>query len=132
MVLFFIVVFNYLLISPAGAMGRFYFPALSSLSILCFYGWWSWGELLNRSVRLTVQRSFVGLNYAIMIGLSALAIFGYLAPAYAKPAPFVADTAVPNPTNAQFDSLINLRGYEIRETVVEARDSRLMLICIGK
>ena len=120
MLLFFIVVFNYLLISPAGAMGRFYFPALSSLSILCFYGWWCWGELLNSSVRLTVQRSFVGLNYAIMVGLSTLAIFGYLAPAYAKPAPFGAETAVPNPTNAQFDSLINLRGYEIRETAVQA------------
>jgi hypothetical protein len=32
------VLFNYLLVSPAGPMGRFFFPALSSLAILMFYG----------------------------------------------------------------------------------------------
>ena len=35
---FFAVLFNYLLVSPAGPMGRFFFPALSSLAILVFYG----------------------------------------------------------------------------------------------
>ena len=36
--IFFAVLFNYLLVSPAGPMGRFFFPALSSLAVLIFYG----------------------------------------------------------------------------------------------
>ena len=119
MLLFFIVVFNYLLISPAGAMGRFYFPALSSLSLLCFYGWSCWGDFLFKNTRLNINKGVAIATYGVMIGLSVVAIFGYLAPAYAKPDPFSENTAVPNPTNAQFDALINLRGYEIKQTAVQ-------------
>lgn len=121
MVLFFVVVFNYLLISPAGAMGRFYFPALSSLSVLSFYGLWCWGNLLASQLRSRLQpeRMVAVATAVVMMTLSSVAIFGYLAPAYAKPAPFDGDTAVPNPINAQFDGLVTLRGYEIEQTAVQ-------------
>lgn len=139
--LFFGVVFNYLLISPAGAMGRFFFPALSSLSILTFYGLAQWVELLTPFTTLTPNPAVKKLPisnpqptfsrppakftiltlivYLTMMSLTAVAIFGYLAPAYAQPAQFDDHTAVPNPTNAQFDALVNLRGYEIKQTVVQ-------------
>lgn len=116
--LFFVVVFNYLLISPAGAMGRFFFPALSSLSILAFYGLSRWGVLLARQLR--PERALALLVNGGMAALTAVALWGYLGPAYARPEPFDAETAVPNPTDAQFDVLANLRGYEIHQPTVRA------------
>ncbi len=49
---FFAVLFNYLLVSPAGPMGRFFFPALPALGILMFYGLTLWGE--GRGARFQV------------------------------------------------------------------------------
>ncbi|MEM7118490.1 MAG: hypothetical protein AAF614_39070 [Chloroflexota bacterium] len=109
-ILFFGVLFNYLLVSPAGPMGRFFFPALPSLAILTFYG-------LSQFVQPWGKRPSFALATATnvgMVALSLVALFGYLAPAYAQPEGFVVgETAVPNPTDAQFDSLIKLHGYEI-------------------
>ena len=108
--LFFGVVFNYLLVSPAGAMGRFFFPALPALALLTFYGLSAWGDLLwpGRGGKALAIAVNVG-----MAGLTAVALFGYLAAAYAHPDEFNVETAVPNPTNAQFDSFVVLRGYEV-------------------
>lgn len=117
--IFFAVIFNYLLISPAGPMGRFFFPALPSLAILLFYGLSRWAESVFRipysvkpvtDYRLPLTAILTNLA---MLSLSLVALFGYLRPAYARPPAFAAATAVPNPTNAQFDSLANLRGYEV-------------------
>jgi 4-amino-4-deoxy-L-arabinose transferase-like glycosyltransferase len=116
-ILFFGVVFNYLLVSPAGPMGRFFFPALPALSILTFYGlsqWLSW--LL--SPRWKWERLTAVLINLIMIALTIIALFVYLAPAYAKPETFNAETAVPNPINAQFDAFVNLRGYQLSQTTL--------------
>lgn len=118
--LFFVVVFNYLLVSPAGAMGRFFFPGLSSLVILTFYGLSSWVGLLPFGPPTRRQAWLTGVSYAGMIGLTAVALFGYLAPAYADMARFDAETAVPNEINARFDSLFTLRGYSLTETAVTA------------
>lgn len=120
--IFFGVIFNYLLISPAGPMGRFFFPALPALSILMFYGlrhyfWWAFkGESVPTDKWLSIVVN-VG-----MATLTIIAIFGYLRPAYARPASFAAETAVPHPTNAQFDSLVNLRGYHIEQDSVQPGD----------
>ncbi|MCP5093931.1 MAG: DUF2142 domain-containing protein, partial [Chloroflexi bacterium] len=122
--LFFVVVFYYLLISPAGAMGRFFFPALSSLSLLSFYGLSRWVSVFARDDDGVRLQSLMGALAAGVVGLmvviTAVALWGYLASAYARPATFAVDTAVPNPTNAQFDTLVNLRGYEVAETAVQA------------
>lgn len=116
-VLFFAVVFNYLLVSPAGAMGRFFFPALPALALLTFYGLSAWLDLVSPPKPISSPQSPVSfLAILVNLGMATLtiiAIFGYLALAFARPDPFVADTAVPNPTNARFDSFAILRGYEL-------------------
>ena len=128
-ILFFAVVFNYLLISPAGAMGRFFFPALPSLSILMFYGLSQWLALFSHAIKmLTTGQKILNLQSPIsnlalltnltMAALTVVALFGYLAPAYARPPVFDANAIVPNPVNAHFDKLAILRGYELGTTVL--------------
>ena len=89
-VLFFAVIFNYLLVSPAGPMGRFFFPALPSLALLMIYGLTRWLTLLPGAD--TAERPPGTILTAIVtVGLlliSLIALFGYLAPAYARPAVF--------------------------------------------
>ncbi len=112
--LFFAVVFNYLLVSPAGPMGRFFFPALPALSILTFYGLSQWLSLLK--FRKWERQTAVLINI-FMAALTLISLFAYLAPAYAQPKAFAGETAViPNPTNAQFDAFANLRGYQLSQT----------------
>ncbi|HFQ94822.1 MAG TPA: phospholipid carrier-dependent glycosyltransferase [Anaerolineae bacterium] len=116
--LFFAVLFNYLLVSPAGAMGRFFFPALAALALLTFYGWSQWLNWLALAIRHhpATNRQIGWLAAAVnagMIGLTIVALFGYLKPAYARPPSFGADTAVPHEINAQFDGFVKLRGYEL-------------------
>ena len=118
--IFFAVLFNYLLISPAGPMGRFFFPALSSLAILMFYGL---SLLLERRVtsdELPVQSGspsatgFLALAANLfMLALALVALFGYLAPAYARPDRFAAEAELPNPVDIRFDSFVALRGYSV-------------------
>lgn len=121
--LFFVVVFNYLLVSPAGAMGRFFFPALPALALLTFYGLSTWLDLiwpLKSAVRLLSPVSIFAIIINLgMIALTIIAIFGYLADAFARPEPFAAETAVPKPINAQFDSFVILRGYELDSTTLQ-------------
>jgi hypothetical protein len=129
--LFFAVVFNYLLVSPAGAMGRFFFPALPALALLTFYGLSTWLDLIWPTKPISSPQSFgsaqdkpavsflaIIVNLA-MASLTIIAIFGYLADAFARPETFAAETAVPNPINAQFDSFAVLRGYELDSTTLQ-------------
>ncbi|MGB4872555.1 MAG: phospholipid carrier-dependent glycosyltransferase [Candidatus Promineifilaceae bacterium] len=115
--LFFGVLFNYLLISPAGPMGRFFFPALPALSILLMYGLSHYAALGKRP--WCSDACLAGILHGGMALMTVIAFWGYLRPAYAPPPSFAADAALPNPVNAQFDTLINLRGYEIRQTAVQ-------------
>jgi hypothetical protein len=122
--IFFAVLFNYLLVSPAGPMGRFFFPALPALGILLFYGLTLWGQGPGaRGQGPGAERSSLEpgpwnlepiLAWAVNLGLftlSVVALFGYLAPAYARPAAWAAGDALPNPVDIQFDTLVRLRGY---------------------
>ena len=121
---FFAVLFNYLLVSPAGPMGRFFFPALSSLAILMFFGLSLLRPTVDRtrptednSKRLARHSSLVArLALAAnlcMLALALVALFGYLAPAYARPADFAAEAALPNPVDIRFDTFVALRGYAV-------------------
>lgn len=117
--LFFAVIFNYLLVSPAGPMGRFFFPALPSMALLMVYGLSQWGRRKGEGRR----RKGEGWGLAVLLNagmwaLSLVALFGYLAPAYARPPAFPAAAELPNPVNVQFDGLVKLRGYHFTPEVV--------------
>ncbi len=144
---FFAVLFNYLLVSPAGPMGRFFFPALSSLAILVFYGLslllpttdrrpptvageteeggkgedvrgkalllpFSFSPLLSPGRRSAVGVLSLAANL-FMLALSLIALFGFLAPAYARPPEYAAGEGLPNPVDIHFDTLVALRGYTV-------------------
>ncbi len=138
-ILFFFVLFGYMLISPAGPNGRFFFPALSALALLTFYGLIQWATVLRHGLAAIWSRirkrdpvavmagasvDIVGL--LLILGMLALAItslFGYLRPAYARP-PSLSPTAnIPNQINAQFDSLATLLGYNISTDTLQPGDS---------
>lgn len=109
----FAVVFNYMLVSPAGAMGRFFFPGLPALALLTFYGLYQWGWLAT--ARRGQDRWPAYLAWTVnggMLLLALIALFGYLAPAYAPPPSFT-DADLPNAIDAQFDALVKLRGYSL-------------------
>ena len=108
------VVFYYMLIQPAGAMGRFFFPSLPAFAILLSLG-------LSRFFprRLTWV---VGL--AVTVGMMALAIYaliGVLAPAFARPRPLTESETgeVPNPTAVEFGDVARLLGYRVTPAVIE-------------
>ncbi len=123
--LFFAVIFNYLLVSPAGPMGRFFFPALPSLALLMIYGLACWLSLLPaRQTNTPSSRSGFILTLLVgggLLGISLIALFGYLSPAYARPPEY--DLArLPNESDASFGGLITLRGYEIDQDAVSPGD----------
>ncbi len=126
---FFAVIFNYLLISPAGPMGRFFFPALPSLALLMIYGLSRWLTLLPAPGRGADQKDETisrGMAMTILVAggllaISLIALFGYLSPAYAHPPGY--DLAeFPNESDASFEGLITLRGYEISQDSVSPGD----------
>lgn len=115
--LFFAVVFNYLLVSPAGPMGRFFFPTLPSLALLLIYGLSCWTWLLPESAKNGHGNTRTNLALAALVtiglfGVSLVALFGYLAPAFSQPPHFSSEDTIPNPMDAQFDSFVKLRGYD--------------------
>lgn len=121
----FAVLFNYMLVSPAGAMGRFFFPGLPALALLAFFGL---SELAHMLQRLLLERRREiakgesgrrirggvawGVN-GVMLALAFVALFAYLAPAYARPPAYPADMAPPNGSNVTFSGLATLRGYAL-------------------
>ncbi len=115
----FAVVFNYMLVSPAGAMGRFFFPGLPALALLTFYGLYQWAQwaLARRGEGHWPAYLAWAANGGMLL-LSLIALFGYLAPAYARPPSFT-DNELPNAVDAQFDSLVKLRGYSLSAGEIE-------------
>jgi 4-amino-4-deoxy-L-arabinose transferase-like glycosyltransferase len=126
--LFFSVLFNYMLVSPAGPNGRFFFPAISAMALLVAYGW---GQLIldtgnwvaqarnkegKDQIRLGDRRragSIVATAAGIgMFLLGLIVLLGFLAPAYARPPTLSPEATIPNPVNAEFDTLVTLLGYE--------------------
>jgi hypothetical protein len=134
-ILFFFVLFGYMLVSPAGPNGRFFFPALSALALLAFFGLvqWTielshgtaalWARIRHHHAAASTGRTPVVVLTTVtvlgMLALSLFALFGYLSPAYAKPTSIEDDVTIPNQLNARFDSLVTLLGYELSTELLE-------------
>ena len=97
-----------------------------------FYGLTLWGKGLGSRFQGPGQeRSSLApgtwplapiLAWIVNLGLFALAfvaLFGYLTPAYARPAEWAEGDALPNPVDIQFDTLVKLRGYTFDPATVE-------------
>jgi len=127
------VLFSYMMVSTAGPMGRFFFPALPAFGLLIFYGLSQWLTIFSRRSAYSVVRSktslrtthhaprntfdfwaAVGVNISLAL-LTLVALVGYLMPAYAQP-PGFEDTAVSPTPIAQFDTFVMLRDYEVSTT----------------
>jgi 4-amino-4-deoxy-L-arabinose transferase-like glycosyltransferase len=126
-VLFLAVLFNYMLVSPAGPNGRFFFPGLATLAVLIAFGLGQLKEIVSASIgqkfdgpaRQNMKWVWPTAFCGAMLGLAAVALFGYLGPAYARPPQIGQNETIPNPINADFDALATLLGYEISETAVQ-------------
>ncbi len=112
--IFLAVVVYYILIQPAGAMGRFLFPALPAFAVL----------LMGGLSRFFPRRLVWAASLAMTVGMAALAVYGLvgvLAPAFGRPRPLTESEieAVPNPTDVEFGGLARLLGYRVAPTEIE-------------
>jgi 4-amino-4-deoxy-L-arabinose transferase-like glycosyltransferase len=114
----FTVVCYYILIQPAGAMGRFLFPALPAFSLLVIFG------LSRFFPDQLVGAATLGVT-AGMVALAIYALVGVLGPAFGRPRrlaqPEVA--SLPNPMTVQFGGVGRLLGYQVDPTQVEPGDT---------
>ena len=106
--LFFGIVFAYTLVSPAGSMGRFFFPGLPALALLLG---WGYTQLIPRH-REGVGAALLGGGMALLALWSLLAI---LRPAFARPplTPAAEARDLPNETHVELGGLAALRGYRV-------------------
>jgi 4-amino-4-deoxy-L-arabinose transferase-like glycosyltransferase len=129
--------FAYMLVSPAGSMGRFFFPGLPALVGLIFYGWselaWLVASLTRRLPGLA-QRGHPpdpsgGVALIGSLGMGAFAVWvlvGFLAPAYAIPRKIPAAEAPHNLGVTLSDPegpLVHLLGYRMDADSVRPGES---------
>jgi len=102
------VLFGYMLVSTAGPMGRFFFPALPALAVLMMLGL---SQLAPRRYRAILA---VMVSVA-MFGLAVYALLGILAPAFARPARLTPQqiAAIPHPLDVTFGGKARLLGYHV-------------------
>jgi 4-amino-4-deoxy-L-arabinose transferase-like glycosyltransferase len=113
-------VLYYILIQPAGAMGRFLFPGLPAFAVLLIGG-------LDRYFPTRLSWAASTITATGMIALAVYALVGVLAPAFAPPRPLTASEveAIPNATDEgaapgiTFGDVARLRGYRITPSAVE-------------
>ena len=122
--LFAAVLLAYMLVSPAGAMGRFFFPGLPALVLLVPFGLGRWLSLFvpgQGKTAVALHKALAALLGGGMVFLGVFALTNYLAPAYARPQawPAQALAAVANPVHIQFEEFIRLHGYEIEPTTTQ-------------
>ena len=108
------VLFGYMLISPAGAMGRFLFPALPALGVLLTYG-------LSALIPARWTQGLAIVCLVVMASLSLVGLTGVLAPAYARPARLTEKqlAAISHPTQAIFGNQAKLLGYDVNADRVQ-------------
>jgi len=111
---FMLVVSYYMMIQPAGPMGRFLFPALPAFALLLSEG-------LSRFFPRRLAWTGVGLASLGMAALAVYALVGVLYPAFAPPRPLTASEigAVPNPVGVDFGGAARLLGYRVAPTTVK-------------
>lgn len=102
------VLFGYMLISTAGPMGRFFFPALAALAVLMMLG-------LSQLVPERYHAILAAWVTVSMLGLAVYALFGVLAPAFARPALLTPEqaAAIPHPLDVTFEGKARLLGYHV-------------------
>ncbi len=115
--IFVAVVFYYILIQPAGAMGRFLFPALPAFALL-----------LSAGLDRLVARRLACVLPVGMVALAVYALLGALVPAFAPPRPLPdsAVAAIPNATDVEFGldsgtnqgSVARVLGYRVTPDAV--------------
>jgi hypothetical protein len=115
--LFAAVLLAYMFVSPAGAMGRFFFPGLPALVLLIPFGMGRWLSLFVPGQGKTAVALQNGLAAILAGGMALLGLFTlthYLAPAYAQPRAWTEQelAAVSHPVHIQFEEFIRLHGYE--------------------
>lgn len=115
---FIVAVFYYILVQPAGAMGRFLFPSLPAFALLVAYG----------LSRFFPRRMMVSLGLSISLGAAVLAVYALvvvLAPAFSRPRLLTeAETAaVPNRLDAEFGTVARLLGYQVAQDVARPGDT---------
>jgi hypothetical protein len=107
------VVAYYILIQPAGAMGRFLFPALPAFGLLVVLG-------LRRFVPDRFGWAAGLATVVVMAGLAMYALLAILQPAFARPRPLNQREigAVPNHVGATLGGVATLLGYEVKPVSV--------------
>ena len=122
LIVFVLIVIYYMLIQPAGAMGRFLFPVLPALGVLLIGG-------LSRlfPLRYSHHLRWVagGAVPVMMISLAVYALVAALAPAFAPPRPLrrLEAEGIPNQVDVEFGSMARLLGYRVAPKVVEPGDT---------
>ncbi len=111
------VLFGYMLISPAGAMGRFFFPALPALGLCVFYGLSAW--LPSRWTRW-----LAAFCLAAMAALSLYALLGILRPAYERPPTLSSSqiASIQQPAQLTLGDHARLLGYDLETTRLQPGD----------
>lgn len=114
---FFAIVVYYMLVQPAGAMGRFLFPALPAFGVLLMGGL---GRYVPDHRRWIPGVAVIGL----MIALAVYALIGVLGPAFAAPQPLsqAEVRSLPNPVDVDFGGVARLLGYHVAPKEVEPGD----------
>lgn len=97
------IVLYYMLIQPAGAMGRFLFPALPAFALIVVGGLCGWLRTPARTAALAL---------ALMALLSALALGGYLWPAVRYPPRATISRLAESAPVAQFGDVARVLGVE--------------------
>jgi 4-amino-4-deoxy-L-arabinose transferase-like glycosyltransferase len=100
-------VFAYMTISTAGPNGRFFFPALPALGVLLAAGLLEWARRW--------QALAAGIVIVSAFALAVYALYGILAPAYARPSALneTQIASIPNRIDVTFGDAIRLVGYEV-------------------
>jgi hypothetical protein len=108
------VLWGYMLISTAGPMGRFFFPALPALAILIMLG-------LSQLLPRRFQATLAAVIAAIMFGLAVYSLVGILAPAYARPALLTPQqiASIPHRLDVTFEGKARLLGYGVDTDAVQ-------------
>jgi hypothetical protein len=121
-VAFVAIVTYYMLIQPAGAMGRFLFPILPAFAALLMGG-------LNRFFPMPAARRLRWLvGGAVTVMMAALAVYalvGALVPAFASPRPLEEHEieSIPHQIDVRFESTARLLGYQVFPREVKPGDT---------
>ncbi|MBN1876495.1 MAG: glycosyltransferase family 39 protein [Anaerolineae bacterium] len=107
------VVFYYMMIQPAGAMGRFLFPVLPAFAILVVGGWNTW---------LRCPRYILMLIGAGMSALLVIAVVGYFWPAVRYPARVAGELAQSVTTVVQVGDVARVLAMEVSPARVQPGD----------